>query len=235
MTHGWPGSFFELLEVARRLAHPSAYGAEATDAFDVVIPSLPGFGFSDRPPGSGFELKTIAPLWLELMTALGYERFGTQGGDWGSGVSTEIALAAPERTLGVHLNFIMRGYLLGPKEQVAFEPDELAFFADARSFGRGPIAAAISSALSIATICSRTFRSIGTRKRSARRCVSIAIAALPRRRRRQCRRASPSHSRRFQKRYFGRRNDSSRARSSLNAIRRCRVAAISQRSNNRNF
>ena len=134
MTHGWPGSFFELLEVAKRLAHPTAYEADAADAFHVVIPSLPGFGFSDRPPGSGFEPKSIARLWLELMTALGYERFGTQGGDWGAGVSTEIALAAPERTIGVHLNFMMRGYLLGPERQVAFEPGELAFFADTDRF-----------------------------------------------------------------------------------------------------
>ena len=134
MTHGWPGSFLELIEVAKRLAHPRAYGADASDAFHVVIPSLPGFGFSERPPGGGFEPKSIAPLWLALMTALGYERFGAQGGDWGAGVSTEIALAAPQRVLGVHLNFMMRGYLLGPKQQVAFEPDELAFFADADRF-----------------------------------------------------------------------------------------------------
>lgn len=97
MTHGWPGSFVEMLAIAPRLTEPAAYGADPADAFDLVIPSLPGYGFSDRPRSGGTAPRTIARMWLELMSALGYERFGAQGGDWGSAVSLELAIAAPDR------------------------------------------------------------------------------------------------------------------------------------------
>ncbi len=111
LTHGWPGSIFEMLDIAPLLTDPAAHGGDPSDAFDLVIPSLPGYGFSDRPSVGGTNPPKIAQLWLRLMSALGYERFGAQGGDWGATVSFELALAAPDRLTGVHLNFLPPGYL----------------------------------------------------------------------------------------------------------------------------
>ncbi|WPO98075.1 epoxide hydrolase [Pseudomonas sp. HR96] len=110
LTHGWPGSFVEMQAIIPLLADPGRHGGDPQDAFDVVVPSLPGYGFSSAPkrPGTGpFE---VAGLWAELMTALGYERFGAQGGDWGAGVSTWLAWRYPERLSGLHLNFIPGSY-----------------------------------------------------------------------------------------------------------------------------
>jgi pimeloyl-ACP methyl ester carboxylesterase len=136
ITHGWPGSVVEMLEIAPRLADPAAYGADPADAFHVVVPSLPGYGFSDRPRTGGTDLRAIARLWLELMPALGYERFGAQGGDWGAGVSTQLAITGPERIVGVHLNYLMRGYVPGPKDANDYTPQELAYFEDGDRFAR---------------------------------------------------------------------------------------------------
>ena len=130
ITHGWPGSVVEMLKIAPRLADPTAYGGNAIDAFDLVIPSLPGYGFSDRPQSGGTEPRVIARMWLQLMSALGYERFGAQGGDWGAAVSVELALAAPARLVGVHLNLMPRWYLPSPQDMSDASPEELAFFDD---------------------------------------------------------------------------------------------------------
>jgi pimeloyl-ACP methyl ester carboxylesterase len=104
ITHGWPGSVLELLKVVGPLTDPTAYGGGAEDAFDVVLPSLPGFGFSDRAvePGSGPD--RIARCWAELMRRLSYARYVAQGGDWGSPVSSAMARQAPAGLLGIHIN-----------------------------------------------------------------------------------------------------------------------------------
>ncbi|MEN2416580.1 epoxide hydrolase [Streptomyces rimosus] len=103
LTHGWPGSVLEFESVLGPLTDPVSYGGSAADAFHVVVPALPGFGFSERPRERGWQPARTARAWAELMTALGYERFGAHGGDWGAYVSTELARQVPERVAGLHL------------------------------------------------------------------------------------------------------------------------------------
>jgi pimeloyl-ACP methyl ester carboxylesterase len=110
LTHGWPGSFLEMLKILPLLADPAAHGCDPLDSFDVVVPSLPGFGYSDRPDRPGMNVFRIADLWAELMAALGYERFAAQGGDFGAGVSTALGLLHAGRVLGIHLNYIPGSY-----------------------------------------------------------------------------------------------------------------------------
>lgn len=106
LTHGWPGSIVEFLDVIRPLADPRAHGGDPADAFDVVVPSLPGFGFSGPTREKGWHVPRVARAWAELMSRLGYDRFGAQGGDWGSAVSRMLGDTAPERVVGVHLNYL---------------------------------------------------------------------------------------------------------------------------------
>jgi microsomal epoxide hydrolase len=109
ITHGWPGSVVEFLEVIEPLAHPERFGGDVADAFTVVAPSLPGYGFSD-PPDSPAGPRRIAPLWRELMVeVLGCDRYVAQGGDWGACVTSWLALDCPERLAAIHLN--MHGVL----------------------------------------------------------------------------------------------------------------------------
>ena len=97
VTHGWPGSIIEQLKIIDRLTDPTAHGASASDAFDVVIPSLPGYGFSGKPTSPGWDPPRIARAWVELMKRLGYARFVAQGGDWGAAVTQAMGeQAAPE-------------------------------------------------------------------------------------------------------------------------------------------
>src|SRR5215813_4613269 len=104
LTHGWPGSVFEFQEAIGPLTDPAKYGGSADDAFDVVVPSIPGFGFSSKPTAP-IGPPTTARLWHQLMTnVLGYGRFGAQGGDWGSSITTELARAFPDSMIGIHLN-----------------------------------------------------------------------------------------------------------------------------------
>jgi pimeloyl-ACP methyl ester carboxylesterase len=103
MTHGWPGSFFEFERVLGPLSDPPAHGGDVADAFDVVVPSLPGYGFSGKPAATGWDIHRIARAWAELMARLGYERFLAVGSDWGTSVSTSLALHQPGRLLGIHL------------------------------------------------------------------------------------------------------------------------------------
>ncbi len=103
MTHGWPGSFLEFEQALGPLTDPPAHGGDAADAFDVVVPSLPGYGFSGKPAGTGWDVHRIARAWAELMTRLGYDRFLAQGSDWGTSVSASLALQYPGRLLGIHL------------------------------------------------------------------------------------------------------------------------------------
>ena len=113
VTHGWPGSFVEMLKLIPLLTDPIAHGGSAEDAFDVIVPSLPGYGFSDRPGERGMDPKKIATLWVRLMEELGYKRFGAQGGDWGSIISIALGLDHAKRMIGIHLNYIAGRFLLG--------------------------------------------------------------------------------------------------------------------------
>ncbi len=102
LTHGWPGSVVEFQKVIGPLSNPTAYGGDAADAFHVVCPSLPGYGFSDKPSAPGWKIERIARAWVELMARLGYDRYGAQGGDWGSFVTTSIGQQDPEHVVGIH-------------------------------------------------------------------------------------------------------------------------------------
>lgn len=113
ISHGWPGSFIEMIKLIPLLTDPAAHGGKAEDAFDVVVPSLPGYGFSDRPGEKGMNQNRIAALWVRLMDELGYKRFAAQGGDWGSIISIALGLDYPERIIGLHLNYIAGRFLLG--------------------------------------------------------------------------------------------------------------------------
>jgi hypothetical protein len=105
MTHGWPGSIFELLKTVGPLTDPTAHGGRAEDAFDLVIPSIPGFGFSGQPTGTDWDPDHIARVWATLMQRLGYTRYVAQGGDWGAPISSAMARHAPAGLLGIHLNY----------------------------------------------------------------------------------------------------------------------------------
>ncbi|MGO4568340.1 epoxide hydrolase family protein [Rhizobium sp. 2YAF20] len=104
VTHGWPGSVFEILKAIGPLTDPTAHGGSAEDAFDVVAPSMPGYGFSGKPTTTGWSPDHTARIWAELMKRLGYKRYVAQGGDWGSPVSSAMARLAPAGLLGIHIN-----------------------------------------------------------------------------------------------------------------------------------
>lgn len=104
LTHGWPGSIFELMKVIDPLTNPVAYGGKAEDAFDVVIPSIPGYGFSEKPTTTGWGPNRIADAWVTLMKRLGYQKFLAQGGDWGAIITEVMAVQSPEVLLGIHTN-----------------------------------------------------------------------------------------------------------------------------------
>jgi pimeloyl-ACP methyl ester carboxylesterase len=104
VTHGWPGSVIEQLKIIGPLTDPTAHGGSAEDAFDVVIPSLPGYGFSGKPTGTGWDPDHIARAWAELMQRIGYTRYFAQGGDWGTPISSAMARQAPAGLLGIHIN-----------------------------------------------------------------------------------------------------------------------------------
>ena len=104
VTHGWPGSVIEQLKIIDPLTNPTAHGASASDAFHLVIPSMPGYGFSGKPKDRGWNPDRIARAWAELMKRLGYTRYVAQGGDWGSPVSSAMARQAPAGLLGIHIN-----------------------------------------------------------------------------------------------------------------------------------
>jgi pimeloyl-ACP methyl ester carboxylesterase len=122
LTHGWPGSISEFARVIGPLADPAAHGGDPADAFHVVVPSLPGYGFSGPTRERGWDVRRIGEAWAELMARLGYERYGAQGGDWGSMVSRHLGDLAPEHVVGVHVN-MMTATPPG-------EPDDLADLSD---------------------------------------------------------------------------------------------------------
>ncbi|MBB4188637.1 pimeloyl-ACP methyl ester carboxylesterase [Sinorhizobium terangae] len=144
MTHGWPGSIFELLKVIGPLTDPTAHGGNAEDAFHLVLPSIPGFGFSEKPKGTGWNPARIARAWHALMQRLGYSRYVSQGGDWGAIISDAMGRQAPSGLLGIHVNRIERSTTLPPDVAKALkygEPapagltaEERALFDEAREF-----------------------------------------------------------------------------------------------------
>ena len=107
MTHGWPGSVIEFHKVIGPLTDPEAHGGNGRDAFHLVLPSLPGYGFSDKPRGTGCGIGAVAAMWRTLMQRLGYDRYVAQGGDWGSAVTTALAMIAPPELAAIHLNMVV--------------------------------------------------------------------------------------------------------------------------------
>src|SRR5580658_6479723 len=107
ITHGWPGSVIELLEVIGPLTDPAAHGGRAEDAFDLVLPSLPGYGFSGEPAEVGWDPGRVARAWAELMSRLGYTRYVAQGGDVGASVTDAMGRQAPDGLAGIHLNLLV--------------------------------------------------------------------------------------------------------------------------------
>jgi epoxide hydrolase len=125
LTHGWPGSVIEFMKVIGPLTDPVAYGGKAEDAFHVVVPSLPGYGFSDKPVTTGWSVQKIGAAWGQLMARLGYTRWVAQGGDWGSMVTHAIGALEPEGCIGIHVNMPMGAPL----------PDDMASLTDAEKSG----------------------------------------------------------------------------------------------------
>lgn len=118
ISHGWPGSVLEQVKLIERLTDPTAHGGKAEDAFDVVIPSMPGYGFSGKPTGTGWGPERMARAWAELMTRLGYTRYVAQGGDWGAFVVDYMGVQAPAGLLGIHTN--MPGTVPAEIDKAAF-------------------------------------------------------------------------------------------------------------------
>ena len=124
ITHGWPGSIAEFRKIIGPLTDPVAHGGRAEDAFHVVAPSMPGYGFSDKPRESGFGPEKIAEVGAKLMARLGYDRYGVQGGDWRSIVSRWHAFNHPEQVVGLHINMLVAGPPSGVDDPTAGVPVE---------------------------------------------------------------------------------------------------------------
>jgi pimeloyl-ACP methyl ester carboxylesterase len=133
LCHGWPDSFWRYTKVIPLLTDPGAHGADPDDAFDVVVPDMPGYGYSDRPTGAILDTVAVAGLWAELMSVLGYERFGAAGGDVGSTVSRYLALDYPERVVALHRMDV--GLPLFTGDPADLTPEERAYFARVAAWG----------------------------------------------------------------------------------------------------
>ncbi|QHA02466.1 alpha/beta fold hydrolase [Streptomyces broussonetiae] len=141
LTHGWPGSILEFLKVIGPLSNPTAHGGRAEDAFHLVIPSMPGYGFSERPTSTGWNPDRIARAWAVLMARLGYKRYVSQGGDWGAVISDKMAIQQPAGLLGIHVNFpatvppdIARKLACGDPVPAGLSPDEKAAYNQLATF-----------------------------------------------------------------------------------------------------
>ena len=141
VTHGWPGSVIEQLNIIEPLTNPTAHGGSASDAFDLVIPSIPGYGFSGKPTTTGWDPPHIARAWVVLMKRLGYNRFLAQGGDWGAFITTVMGEQAPPELLGIHVNLpsavppaIVRALACGDPPPRGLSADEARAFRQLRDF-----------------------------------------------------------------------------------------------------
>lgn len=132
MTHGWPGSVLEFRDVIGPLTDPIAHGGDARDAFHLVIPSLPGFGFSDKPTATGWNIDRVSEAWITLMDRLGYDRWAAQGGDWGASVTTTLGYKAPAGLIGIHLNMAM--FQPTDEERAEATPEEQAMLDAAQRY-----------------------------------------------------------------------------------------------------
>jgi pimeloyl-ACP methyl ester carboxylesterase len=139
LTHGWPGSIVEFLPVIAPLVDPPAHGGSAEDAFDVICPSLPGYGFSDKPAQTGWGTRRIAAAWAELMARLGYSRYGAHGGDWGSMITMWLAAHDADHLAGIHLTMPVAppGELEAEEDPSGREQAALADYAQHRRWGTG--------------------------------------------------------------------------------------------------
>jgi microsomal epoxide hydrolase len=129
LTHGWPSSFYEMHKVIGPLSDPARFGANPADAFHVVVPSLPGYGFSSQPRSRGMSASLVAGLWVELMGQLGYPRFGAHGGDWGSAVCTGLGAAHADRVIGIHLTM-----LAPPVDEPTLTPDQRTWWESVKAY-----------------------------------------------------------------------------------------------------
>ena len=120
MTHGWPGSIIEFAGVIEPLTDPVAHGGSEADAFHLVLPTIPGYGFSDKPTSTGWSVDRVATAWSALMARLGYERYFAQGGDWGAAITASIGAQDPDHCIGVHTNMAVAA----PSPEMLAEPDE---------------------------------------------------------------------------------------------------------------
>jgi epoxide hydrolase len=134
LTHGWPNTFVEYLGLIGPLTDPAAHGGDPADAFDVVIPSIPGFGFSGHTANKGWNMSRIADTWAELMRRLGYERFGAHGNDAGAMVSPELGRRHADRVIGVHVNQIFSFPSGDPAEFVDLSPEDMQYLGFLQSF-----------------------------------------------------------------------------------------------------
>ena len=142
LTHGWPGSFAEFADLIGPLTDPAAYGGDPADAFHVVIPSLPGYGFSGKPTETGYNPERMADILAALMERLGYDRYGAQGGDWGAIISRVLAANYGDRLIGLHSNFMIAGPPPGvadpeegiPVEELELRRERARAFADGRGY-----------------------------------------------------------------------------------------------------
>ncbi len=137
LTHGWPGSVAEFLGIIGPLTDPRAHGGDPANAFHLVIPSIPGYGFSGPTHEAGWTTARVATAWASLMERLGYDRYGAQGGDWGAFISPELGRIAPDHVVGVHVNAATMGFI--PFGEV--DPDELSTFTAAEKARLGRLQA----------------------------------------------------------------------------------------------
>lgn len=152
VTHGWPGSIIEQMKIVGPLTDPSAHGDDASDAFDVVIPSIPGYGFSGKPTEKGWDPVRIAHAWIELMKRLGYRRYVAQGGDWGDAITEQMGLIAPPELVGIHVNMPatvpdeIATALSAGKKPTSLSPDESNAFDQLDDFYKHGLGYAIEMA-----------------------------------------------------------------------------------------